>query len=144
MDIKFNPKFQDEDLIKAAKEYQNIWDENGKRIVEEIEKYSKLKFETDKIDAIVFEGISKSHPLHLKASNPFDYKKGDLIHELCHILLVDNDIKANSSVEAHIKLNPILYKVWVKLYGKDFADKMVNVEKNRREVYKKAWEALNK
>lgn len=142
MDIKFNPKFKNGDLIKATKEYENIWHEDGKRIVEEIEKYSNLKFKTDKIDAIVFEGISKSKPLQLRASIPFDYKKAVLIHELCHILFVNNNVKINS--EIHIELSPIIYNVWVKLYGKDFADKMVNIEKNQGKVYKKAWEALNK
>ncbi len=37
-----------------------------------------------------------------------------------------------------------LYDVWHELYGKDFADRMVEVESERSDMYKNAWaQALN-
>lgn len=142
MEIKF---FTNSSEFKnALSEYEIIWSNEGNKIIDGLQKTSSLNFGTENVDAEIYEGISTSHPLRLRASYPNDVKKATLIHELCHILLDDNEMKFNSSEETHEKLNPILYKTWVDLYGKDFADKMIVVESKRTDMYKRVWEKLNK
>jgi len=148
LNIKFYIDHDDKDLKEAANEYQRIWDEEGRRIVRAIEKISGLKIKEKVINAIVFEGISYSRPLSLRASYPTDIKKGTLVHELCHRLMSGNfpqrkviikDYEA-WSLKNHKNINLVLYDIWVDLYGKEVADRNVEVESGRKPLYKKAWD----
>ena len=138
MNINFYP--DNENFIEAAKEYQLIWEKDGNRIITALESTSKMIFKEKIINAIVFEGISHSHPLSLRASYSSDVKKSTLIHELAHRLMVGNNMKAENSLEAHKLINGILYDAWVSLYGKEFADTMVKIESERTPIYKEAWD----
>ncbi len=100
---------------------------------------TKLKFKDRKIAATIFEGMSSSHPLKLRANYPVDTKKATLVHELGHILLVDNGIKTER-LSSHQLLFLFLYDVWCDLFGNRFADEQVLVEKKRADKYKIAWE----
>jgi len=141
LEIRFYPKSNNEELIKATSEYQLFWDKEGKRITDSIQKLTGLNFKEKDIKAIIDEATSKSHPLQLRASYSLEIKKATLIHELCHILLSDNDIKIkdNNSLEIHKTIYLILYDVWTSLYGKDYADQMVDVESQRNSIYNEAW-----
>ncbi len=145
--ITFFPDSDKQEFVDATKHYQQIWDKEGKKIVRVIEKVSNLKFTEKIINAVVLEGgASLSHPLGLRASYPLEVKKATLIHELCHRLMTGNNIKfrfesfVNRPVEIHKILNLILYDIWVKLYGKDFADRNVEVERQRAQIFKGAWD----
>lgn len=143
--ITFSPKEQKEEFIQATKEYQEIWDQEGVKIVKALAKWSGLDWKEDKINATVYEGISYSHPLTLRASYPNDIKLATLIHELGHRILSSNHIKIED--DSHKILFLFLYEVWADLYGEEFADKMVTVESNRKGIhdYEGMWnEALNK
>ena len=135
MQIKFHP--DNENFTEAVKKYQEIWDKYGIDIIETLEKVSGLTFKEKFINAIIFEGISHSHPLSLRASYSEDVKRGALVHELAHRLF---NKKTSNSLEAHKLINDTLYKVWVLLYGKEFADTMVRVESERAPMYKEAWD----
>lgn len=141
--INFHPESDKAEFIKAAKEYQNIWNSEGEKIIEVMERISDLSFVEKFINAIVYEWISFSLPLRLRASYPLDVKKAVLIHELGHRLLFFNGItkkgKNFQAPEIHNPLYLILYDVWASLYGEDFAKKNVEVESERHEDYKKAW-----
>lgn len=93
LQINFYPESDKKEFIKAAKEYQKIWDKEGKKIIKTIEKISGFKFKTKFINAVTFEGVSYSLPLRLTSSYPLKFKRATLIHELCHRLLVDNGVK---------------------------------------------------
>ncbi len=139
--ISFSP--ESEQYAQATKEYQAIWDSESQRIIEAMEKVSAVEFVGNDIRAIVYEGVSWSgfgeKPMKLRASYPPDVKKATLIHELGHRLIAG--IPKTKEVDEHRVLFLVLYDVWESLYGKDFADRMVEVEKKRKGLYdyESAW-----
>jgi hypothetical protein len=137
--ISFIP--DSEQFAAAAREYRDIWDRDGKRITAAMEEASGLKFEDREVKAMVLEVSSdsgyKDSPMHLRASYPPDTKKATLIHEFGHRLQVDFYYKGE---EEHPALFLWIYDVWVKLYGQEFADAQVAVEKARGRMYPAAWE----
>jgi len=144
--IVFRPDSDNNKIILSTKAYQDIWDKEGEKIIEAMERQSGLKFKKRLINAIVFDGMSCSHPLSLRYNYSDEVKKATLIHELCHRLFVDNkvEIKTNNpkftSLEIHKRLYLILYPVWVELYGEKFAKRNIEVECERGDHYKKAWD----
>ncbi len=133
-------------LEKAVRGYNEIWKAEGERIIAAIEKISGIPFEEKSIDVIVYEGISysgenRNSPMKLRASYTPDVKKATIIHELCHRLLFDHPRAS------HYIIDLILYDIWEELYGKEFADHQVEVEKKRtgKEDYTTPWNmALSK
>lgn len=136
VNISFSP--ESEKFMEATREYQKIWSEEGRKMIEAMESVSGLKFQETEIKAIIFEGASssgyKESPMKLRASYPTDVKKATLIHELGHRL---NDPLRDKpeGIDEHRVLFLYLYDVWEKLYGKSFADEMVAVEQKRKGIY---------
>jgi hypothetical protein len=139
--INFSP--ESEKYAQAIKEYQDIWNSESERFIEAMEKVSGVTFTENDIRAIVYEGVSWSgfgnNPMKLRASYPPDVKKATLIHELGHRLL--SRIPKTKELDEHRVLFLVLYDIWESLYGKNFADRMVEVEKKRKGLYdyKSAW-----
>jgi hypothetical protein len=125
----------------STREYEQLWAAEGDRIVRVMEKVSGLKFRDTAITVIVYEGVSfsgyRDRPMRMRASYPPDTKKATLIHELGH-RLQSGLFKRDE--EEHGPLFLWLYDVWVELYGREFADAQVEVEKRRRGPYPKAWD----
>ncbi|HWN12177.1 MAG TPA: hypothetical protein VNO50_23340 [Pyrinomonadaceae bacterium] len=123
----------------ATAEYQAIWNAEGKVIIEAMESVSGLKFKEKDISVVVYEGVSWSgygdRPMKLRASYPLDIKKATLIHEFGHRLISPIRIPKGKHLDEHRVLFLILYDIWEKLYGKEFADKAVEVEKKRKGIY---------
>ncbi len=140
--LNFTP--ESERFSEATKQYRSIWDTDGKRIVETMEQVSGLKFQETDVQVIVYEGVSnsgfKERPMKLRASYPEDVKKATLVHELGHRL--NSQLTSRpEEIDEHRVLFLYLYEVWAKLYGKKFADEMVDVEKKRKGLYdyESAW-----
>jgi hypothetical protein len=133
--VRFSPESARFD--EAAKQYQAIWDVDGERIVETMERVSGLTFTETEIQAVVFEGVSHSgsadSPMKLRASYPADVKKATLVHELGHRLAFQLRFYFGTHKEpdSHRILYLYLYDAWVSLYGQNFADQQVAVEKGR-------------
>jgi hypothetical protein len=125
----------------AAREYETIWASDGQKITAAMEAASGLKFEDREVKAMVLEVSSDSGyreiPMHLRASYPLDTKKATLIHELGHRLQSD---LFHQGEDDHKYLFLWIYDVWVKLYGREFADAQVAVEKQRGRMYPAAWD----
>ncbi len=139
MKINFYPESDNPKFIAGAKEYQELWDSEGERIQEVMERLTSLRFKEKEINALVFEGISFSYPLRLRANHPSI--RGVLTHELLHRLLEGNGLKTKDPVEAHTWLDLKLYEIWVELYGEDFAKKSVELEYTYHSpIYKQCWE----
>ncbi len=136
-------KSETADFDSSKKEYERIWTDEGNRIAQKMEARSGVRFKEDKVKAIVYEGISLSGkgsiPMKLRASYPGDTKKATIVHELGHRLLAE--IPTTKEIDEHRKLFLVLYDIWVDLFGKDFADSQVLVEKRRkgRYDYESAW-----
>lgn len=140
--IDFYPDCDIPRFIEAAGEYQKIWQEDGNKICNAIEKITGLSFQVDLINAIVLEKKSESHPLTLRASYSKETKKATLIHELCHRIIPRTTSMKDSSLENHKVLDLVLYDIWLEIYGKEFADQSVTEEGNMfGSTYKEAWES---
>jgi hypothetical protein len=137
--IDFVP--ESEVFAAAVGEYERIWAADAQRIVRTMQDVSGLTFTDTAVTAIVFEGVSSSGfrdtPMRLRASYSVDTKKATLVHELGHRL---QSPLFRAQDEEHGPLFLWLYDTWVRLYGKDFADAQVEVEKRRRGPYRRAWE----
>jgi hypothetical protein len=137
--LEFVP--ESETFASAVGEYERIWAADAARIVRTMEEVSGLTFTDTAVTAIVFEGVSSSGfrdtPMRLRASYPLDTKRATLIHELGHRL---QSPLFRREDEEHGPLFLWLYDAWVRLYGKDFADAQVAIEKRRRGPYPRAWD----
>lgn len=145
LDIKFSGKTDKPELNNGLREYRAIWEEERGKIVKTLEDMSGLKFKEDTIIATISE-TSFSHPLlTLKGTINKERKLATLIHELIHILFVDNDIKLqgieNPSLEEHKLVYLFQYDVFTKLYGEDFAIRNAKADiKYRPKIHKLAWD----
>jgi hypothetical protein len=134
--VAFTP--ESENFVDATRRYQDIWNAEGMKMIEAMQTVSGLRFHEKEISAIVFEGASSSGfgdtPMKLRASYPDEVKKATLIHELGHRLIIQLKDRPKD-LDEHRVLFLYLYDVWTKLYGKSFADRMVEVEKQRKGIY---------
>lgn len=136
--LKFSSTTNDPTILLALKEYQSIWDKDGSKIKEVMGKVSGLAFSEKEISVIVFEGMSTSgsgnSPMKLRGSYSPSVKTGTLIHELGHRLI--RQVKNRpAELDEHRILFLILYDIWTDIYGQEFADEMVAVEKERKGYY---------
>lgn len=143
ININFAP--EDTTFIRASEEYVRIWEREGKRITFAIEKVSGLPFKEHDLTAIVFEGISQSHPLKLRASYDENTKIATLVHELLHIISAEYMFALPEHTDdlglgLHKQINLVLYDIWSDLYGVQFANAQVAIESERTPMYKEAWE----
>lgn len=132
---------------EACAEYEAIWHAEGARIVATMEHLAGVRFDSPpyadtSIAAVIFEGVSNSGfretPMHLRASYPPDTKRATLVHELGHRLQVGI---ARPGEEEHEVLFLWLYDTWVALWGRQFADAQVRVERARGGPYPHAWDS---
>lgn len=139
MKFEFSP--ESEQFEGASEEYKDIWETEGSRIIEILENISGLKFSDRKINGVIFEGVSTlnwndevNFSMKLRASYPTAVKKATIVHELGHLLLVQIK-KRPVELDEHRILFLFLYDVWTELYGTDFANRAVEVEKKRKGIY---------
>lgn len=95
INIEFYSGSKKPKVVQALQEYREIWEKEGKKIVNVIEKISGLKFPKAErtLRAEIIEGRrSRSEPFQLNANWPKEIKKGVIVHELCHRLLHGNGI----------------------------------------------------
>jgi uncharacterized protein (TIGR02145 family) len=125
-----------DNLAPAAAEYRSIWETDGPRIVAALERITGLRFESGPIRVVVYEGPSSSgyreRPMQLRASYPRATKQATLVHELAHRLISE---LVTGSFEDHPIIFLFVYDVWVELWGKEFADREVEVESARKGLY---------
>ncbi|MAQ59432.1 hypothetical protein CL638_01845, partial [bacterium] len=142
MEINFIADSDSKDYSDAIDEYESIWSNYGEDIILAWEDLTSLKFRETNITAVVFNGISHSHPLSLRDDVSSERKKSILIHELGHRLLYGRVNQIDfSSLENHKTLFLVLYDVFEKLFGTEFADDTVAWDKKLpRDAYKLAWD----
>ena len=111
----------DEALQAHIAEYQAIWDADGERIIETLERVSRLSFRVGAVAVEVDESPSYAgdSTLILRASYSEETKRGTLVHELGHVLvgrMIPEDAPPGSAPTPHYVLNLFLYDVWVELW----------------------------
>lgn len=143
--LKITFKPETDKFTPAAEEYTAIWRAESVHITSAIEHAANLPFKEKAIEAIVYEGRSRSDPiLKLRASYDQSTKKATLIHELLHRLSdkyrLDLPVKGDElSLGLHKQIDLLLYDIWIELYGQKFADDQVKIESARTPKYKEAW-----
>lgn len=137
---------RDDSLARAAREYQQLWATEGPRIVEAMQRISGLGFVSpDYADTVITANVLerpsesgyRTSPMVMRASYSFDTRRATLIHELGHRL--QSGIFRREE-EEHPPLFLWIYDVWVELYGREFADAQVAVERRRGGPYPAAWD----
>lgn len=118
-------------LSGSAAEYEEIWRADGARIIGALEAASRIGFPENPIHALVAEGRPMmsydGRSMRLRADYSPDYKKATLVHELGHRLAFT--LKRPGGLDDHRLLYLFLYDAWTDLYGSDFADRMVSIER---------------
>lgn len=143
--LEFKP--QAPEFFEAAKEYASIWQDEGIAIVDTMEDVTGLRFLVTNVQALVFEGISRSEPLQLRASYETNVKRGTVIHELAHRICSENRLQLPNQDEPlqtglHKQINLVLPTIWETLYGEEFTANMIIWESDpsRPHFYKEAWD----
>jgi len=79
---------------------RSFWSKNEDKVIKEIEKVSRLKFKKAAdcfiVNSMPYESLS--HPFTIKIENNSDKLLAIFVHELTHILLVQNFKKVSSSI----------------------------------------------
>jgi hypothetical protein len=116
----------------AAEEYREIWAAEGPRIVATMEADTGLAFPATPIDVFIHQGPGSmtsydGRSIRIRAGYSPDYKRATLIHEMGHRLTLG--LPRTAELDDHRILYLFLYDVWTDLYGQDFADRMVKIER---------------
>jgi hypothetical protein len=123
--------------ISAADDYRALWEAEGPRIVAAMEAVTGLPFPATPIEVIVRDGPPMTsydgQTIRLRAGYSPAYKKATLVHELGHRLALT--LPREAGLDDHRLLYLFLYDVWTDLYGQDYADRMVAVERRMRRLY---------
>ena len=129
----------------AVAEYRSIWMADGERIVEVVERLTALEFEAGPVHVIVHEGTSFSGyrdiPMRMRASYSSSTKQATLVHELAHRLISE---LVPDTFEDHPIIFLFVHDAWVELWGREFADREVEVESARRgpSNYRGTWQSV--
>lgn len=142
--INFYPESAKPEYIKAASEYKEIWEKEGKAIVDSIRKYTGLELSKKTVNAVIADNVSQSVPMVLEFGLNGNEKKCTLIHELIHRLMVDNNFWITGKLPftelVHRVLDVVLYDILTDLYGEEVARENVKHEISYGDKnYKKAW-----
>jgi hypothetical protein len=125
----------------AADEYRGLWQAEGPRIVEALERTAGLPFPPGPVEMLVSEGRPMTaydgRTIRLRASYSPAYKKATLVHELGHRLAFA--LPSGSGLDDHRLLYLFLYDAWADLYGPAFAERMAGIERRIGPAYESAW-----
>lgn len=123
--------------VSAADDYRMLWEAEGARIVAAMEAVTGVPFPVSPIEVIVRDGPPMTsydgQTIRLRAGYSPAFKKATLVHELGHRLALT--LPREAGLDDHRLLYLFLYDVWTDLYGQDYADRMVAVERRMRRLY---------
>ncbi len=144
--INFYPESDRVDYTEGVKEYEQIWKDEGERIINKWEEVTGLKFKETEINAIIGPFRSCSHPLTLRFNLPFKQKHAVLVHEIGHRILFGNTIHKHT-LHTHKILFLVLWDVFIELYGQELLDVSISFDKDREMAlssdsrpYTEAWD----
>lgn len=139
--VSFNPV--EPGFAAAAEEYRQLWCKEGAAIVQALEEATGHPFPSLPIEVFVANATPMmsydGRTMWLKASYPTYYKRATLVHELGHRLSFT--MARTADLDDHRLLYLFLHDVWARLYGRDFADRMAEIESRiaGRYDYAGAW-----
>jgi hypothetical protein len=126
------PRFAD-----AADQYRALWDEEGGRIVGALERAAGLAFPEMPIEVLVTDSATMTsldgRTIRMRPGYGRNFAKATFAHEMGHRLALA--LPRTAEIDDHRVLYLFLYDAWADLYGRDFADRMVAIERSFRTVY---------
>ncbi len=128
---------------ETADYYRDLWQAEGARIVAALERESGFAFPDRPLEIILRDGPPMTGygctAIRLRGTYTGPIAVGTLIHELGHCLTAQ--MPRTAGLDEHRLLYLFLYDAWVSLYGRDFADRMVRLERRipGRYNYDAAW-----
>ena len=118
-------------FAETADYYRRLWRAEGERIVAALERMSGFAFPDRPLEIILRDGRPMTgfgcSAIRLRGTYTGPVAVGTLIHELGHCLSAA--IPRTAELDDHQLLYLFLYDVWTDLYGRDFADNMVRLER---------------
>jgi len=136
--MTFTPQEKKPEWVTAAQEYDRIWAAEADHVIGGMEQITHLKFPEGKVRAEIYEQASFSgggkRPMLLRASYTAEIKQATLVHELGHRMNAQLRTRP-ADLDEHRLLFLYLYDLWADLYGPQFADRNVAVERTRKGLY---------
>ena len=124
--VAMEPRF-----AEGTDEYRQLWEAEGPRMVEAMERLTGLTFPADPVEVLVRDGPPMTafdgRTIRLRARCSPGCKLGTFSHELGHRLALL--LSRTAEIDDHRLLYLFLYDAWTDLYGADFADRMVRIER---------------
>lgn len=124
--VPLEPRF-----AQGADEYRLLWETEGPRIVAAMEALTGIEFPAQPIEVLVRAGPPMTaydgRTIRLRATCSPGCKLGTFTHELGHRLALQ--LPRSGEIDDHRLLYLFLYDAWTDLYGQDFADRMVRIER---------------
>jgi len=143
---------------RYAKRLQKEWNKISNKVFKSISKVSGLKWKEEKIRAYVVKHIRSpiSFPLTLRMDAPMFYQIENIIHELVHNIMVQNNwpnfnhrffkkyknYKFNTMI--HIPVHAILKLVFLELFGEKKTAKLIMSYERAPPEYTQAWKIVEK
>jgi len=122
---------------EAADQYRALWDQEGNRIVEALERNAGLGFPDSPIEVLVTDSATMTafdgRTIRIRAGYSIAFAKATFAHEMGHRLA--QALPRTAEMDDHRVLYLFLYDAWTDLYGRDFADRMVAIERQFRANY---------
>ncbi len=128
----------------TADYYRTLWRAEGARIVAALERESGLAFPDRPLEIVLRDAPPMTgygcSAIRLRGTYTGPTAVGTLIHELGHCLTAR--MPRTAGLDDHRLLYLFLYDAWTDLYGPDFADRMVRLERRipGRYDYAAAWD----
>lgn len=127
---------------QAAAAYREIWTEEGERIVATLEGLTGFAFRDGEVEVVVSDTppmtAYSGREMRLRAGYSPAYRRATFVHELGHLLALG--MPRSAGIDDHRLLYLFLYDAWTDLYGRDFADRMVSIERRIGPAYESAWD----
>jgi hypothetical protein len=127
--VTFTPA--EPDLADETEEYRQLWAREGNSMIEALEEAAGVPLPARPLEMIVYDGRPMApygtNQIWLNGDYPGFYKRATLVHELGHRLSFS--LRRTAGLDDHRLLYLFLYDAWADLYGHDFADRMVRIER---------------
>ncbi|HYD12076.1 MAG TPA: hypothetical protein VEC11_04455 [Allosphingosinicella sp.] len=118
-------------FAETADYYRALWSREGGRIVAALERHSGFAFPARPLEIILRDGRPMTgygcSAIRLRGTYTGSAAIGTLIHELGHCLTAQ--MPRTAGLDDHRLLYLFLYDVWTDLYGQEFANRMVRLER---------------
>lgn len=126
---------------EAAAAYRALWQAEGERIAAALERNAGVALPPAPIELLLTPGRPMTsydgRTIRLRPSFSPRWSPGTLVHELGHSLSFRLPRRAH--LDDHRLLYLFLYDSWTDLWGRDFADHMVGIERRIGPAYDEAW-----